>query len=106
MQFQYKTSFLHQFLFFFLVKLLCRWTETLIGPFEALILSFKILFSILSTLLSSAKSEYDGRDMFSSFIQYKWSSYAKLVADQLKGVLHVTVGSDSVTVVDVGRGTT
>ena len=44
---------------------------------------FKILFSILSALISSAKSEYDGRDMFSSFLQYEWSSDAKGVADQL-----------------------
>ena len=30
--------------------------------------------------------------MFSSFIQYEWSRDAKGVADQLQGVLHVTVG--------------
>ena len=57
-------------------------TKTLIGRFEALSLSFKISFSVLSALISSAKSEYDERDMFSSFIQYVWSSDAKGVADQ------------------------
>ena len=79
MQFQHKTSFLHHF--FFHVNLSCRWTKTLIGCFEALILSFEILFSILSALISSAKSEYDGRDTFSSFIQYEGSGDAKGVAD-------------------------
>ena len=72
MQLQYKTSFL-----------LRRWTKTLIGYFEALILSLKIIFSILNAFISSDKSKYDGRDMFSSFIQYEWSSKAKGVTDQL-----------------------
>ena len=36
--------------------------------------------------------------MFSSFTQYEWSSDAKGVADQLKGVLHV--------IVDIERGIT
>ena len=75
---------------------MCHWTKTLISGVEALILSFKILFTILSALISSAKSEYDGRDMFSSFLQYEWPSDDKGVAVQLKGVLHVTVGCDSV----------
>ena len=45
--------------------------------------------------------------MFSSFIQYEWSSDAKGAVDQLQGgVLHVTVVYDSVTVVDIGKGTT
>ena len=73
-------------LIFLHVNLSCRWTITLIGRFEALILSFKILFSILYALISSAKSEYDRRDMFSLFIQYEWSSDAKAVADQLRSV--------------------
>ena len=42
-----------------------------------------MLFSILSDIISSAKFEYVGRDMFSSFIQYEWSSDPKGVADQL-----------------------
>ena len=67
MQFHYKTSFLHQFKFFH-VNLSFRWTKTLVGRFEALILSFEVLFSILDALISSAQSEYDGRNMFSSFI--------------------------------------
>ena len=45
--------------------------------------------------------------MFSSFIQYEWSSDAKGAVDQLQGgALHVTVVCDSVTVVNIGRGTT
>ena len=44
--------------------------------------------------------------MFSSFIQYEWSSDAKGVAGFLLKILHVAVGCDSVTVVDIGRGTT
>ena len=44
--------------------------------------------------------------MFALFVQYEWSSNAKGVADQLEGVLHVTIGCDSVTVVDIGRETT
>ena len=45
--------------------------------------------------------------MFSSFIQYEWLGDAKGAADQLQGgVLHVTVVCDSVTVVDIGKGTT
>ena len=31
----------------------------------------------------SNRSEYDGRDIFSSFIQYEWSGDAKGVADHL-----------------------
>ena len=42
-----------------------------------------LMYGPLSALISSAKSEYDGREMFSSFIQYEWSSDAKGVADQL-----------------------
>ena len=55
--------------FSFHANLSCRWNKILINRFEALILSFKILFSILNALISSAKSQYDGRDMLSSFIQ-------------------------------------
>ena len=44
-------------LIFFHINLLCHWTKTLIGRVEALILSFKILFIILSALISSAKWE-------------------------------------------------
>ena len=43
---------------FFHINLSGRWTKILIGRFKALILPFKI-FSILSALISSAKSEYD-----------------------------------------------
>ena len=69
---------------FFIYKFVGRWTKTFTGRFEVLILSFKILFSSLSALfISSAKSEYNGKGMFSSFIQYKWSSDAKGVADQI-----------------------
>ena len=71
------------FVVFFHVKLFCRWTKALVGRFEDLILSYKTLVSILSVLISSAKSEYDGRAMFSSFILYEWSSEAIGVADQL-----------------------
>ena len=66
--------------------------------FEVLILLFKILNSILSTLISSAKSEYDGT--FSLFILYEWSSDAKGVADQ--EVLRVTVGCESLVNIDTG----
>ena len=62
---------------------MCRWTKTLIGCFEALTLYFEILFPILTALISSAKFKYDGRNIFSSFIEYEWSSDAKGVADQL-----------------------
>ena len=74
----------------------CRWTKTLINCFEVLILSFKILFSILGALTSSAKSEYDWSGMFFSFMQYERSSYSKGVAEQFKGVVHMTVGCDLV----------
>ena len=67
-------------------------------------MSFRILFSILTALISSTKSECDGRDICFSFMQYEWSSDAKVVSDQLQGVLHVTVGCGSVA--NIGRGTT
>ena len=70
-------------LIFFQVNLSCGWIKTLIGHFEVLILPFKRLFSILSALISSDKSEFDGRDMFSLFIQYEWPSVFKGIADQL-----------------------
>ena len=44
--------------------------------------------------------------MFSSFIQCGWSSDAKGVVYQLWRVLHMTAGCDSVTVVNMGTGTT
>ena len=71
-----------------------HWTKTLIGRCEVLILSFKTLFYILSAFVSSAKSEYDGSDMFSSFLQYEWPSDSKGIADQLEAVLHMTAGCD------------
>ena len=69
--------------FFFHANMSCCWNKILINRFEALILSFKILFSILNALILSAKSQYDGRDMFFSFIQCEWSSDTKGVTDQL-----------------------
>ena len=69
-------------IFVFHVNLSCCWSETLIACFKVLILSFKIFISILSALISSAKTMMEGPCFLHSYsvsgqvtLNWKQNSY-------------------------------